>query len=289
MVARPLRGGPASPGHRRRAAGPVPLRIGGPHRRRSFRPFGDDRRAAASGDPRRPTADGPGPGPRASCPAARLADPALFAGVRPFQRGDPRRRIHERATARLGRPVSKRFEPSAVRDVVVVLDVQTLPGPVWLLQWDDELVEALAVAAGSLARRVLDDGSACGLAVNAWTYQPDRIGFVPPRAGPGQLARILDLLGRMSPVPSMPYSRMLATLTRRIPAGALVVTMSGRDPSELGPGLRRLRAGGFELLHVAVGQDASAYAAKVRHLGIPARVAELAPDWRTCDVVALAG
>lgn len=218
-----------------------------------------------------------------------VEDPALFAGVRPFQRGDPRRRIHERATARLGRPVSKRFEPSAVRDVVVVLDVQTLPGPVWLLQWDDELVEALAVAAGSLARRVLDDGSACGLAVNAWTYQPDRIGFVPPRAGPGQLARILDLLGRMSPVPSMPYSRMLATLTRRIPAGALVVTMSGRDPSELGPGLRRLRAGGFELLHVAVGQDASAYAAKVRHLGIPARVAELAPDWRTCDVVALAG
>ncbi|HVA85163.1 MAG TPA: DUF58 domain-containing protein, partial [Candidatus Saccharimonadales bacterium] len=33
-------------------------------------------------------------------------DPALFAGVRPFQFGDPRRRLHWRATARTGQPVS---------------------------------------------------------------------------------------------------------------------------------------------------------------------------------------
>lgn len=218
-----------------------------------------------------------------------VEDPALFAGVRPFQRGDPRRRVHERATARLGRPVSKRYEPSAVRDVVVALDVQTLPGPVWLLQWDEELVERLAVAAGSLARRILEDGAACGLAVNAWTYQPDRIGFVPPRAGPGQLARILDLLGRMSSVPSIPYGRMLGTLVRRVPAGALVVTMSGRDVGEAAPVFRRLRAAGFELLHVALGSEAAAHAARARRLGVAARVAELAPDWRTCDVVELAG
>jgi uncharacterized protein (DUF58 family) len=216
-----------------------------------------------------------------------VEDPALFAGVRPFQRGDPRRRVHERATARLGRPVSKRFEPSAVRDVVIALDIQTLPGPIWRLQWDDDLVEGLAVAAGSLARRILDDGSACGLAVNAWTYQPDRIGFVAPRAGPGQLARLLDLLGRMSPVPSIPAGRMLGAVARRIPAGSLVVTMSGRDPSELGPALRRLRASGFELLHVAVGREATAHAATARRLGVPVRVAGLAPDWRRCDVLEL--
>lgn len=217
-----------------------------------------------------------------------VEDPALFAGVRPFQPGDPRRRVHERATARLGRPVSKRFEPSAARDVVVALDIQTLPGPVWLLQWDEELVEGLAVAAGSLARRLLDDGAACGLAVNAWTYQPERIGFVPPRAGPGQLARILDLLGRMTPVASIPYGRMLGGLARRIPTGSLVVTLSGRDPSEFGPALRRLRASGFELLHVAVGPEARLHTATAGRLGIPARVAALAPDWRTCDVLELA-
>lgn len=217
-----------------------------------------------------------------------VEDPALFAGVRPFQPGDPRRRVHERAMARLGRPVSKRFEPSAVRDVVVALDVQTLPGPVWLLQWDEELVEALAVAAGSLARRVLDDGAACGLAVNAWTYQPDRIGFVPPRAGPGQLARILDLLGRMTPVPSMPYPRMLGMIARRVPAGSLVLGLTSRDPVELVPTLRRLRSSGFEVLLVALGPEAASHAAAARRHGLPVRLASLGSGWRTCHALELA-
>lgn len=217
-----------------------------------------------------------------------VEDPALFAGIRPFQRGDPRRRVHERATARLGRPVSKRFEPSAARDVVIALDAQTVPGPVWLLQWDDDLVESLAVAAGSLARRLLDDGAACGLAVNAWTYQPDRIGFVPPRAGPGQLARILDLLGRLTTVPSMPYPRLLGAIGRRISAGSLVMTLSSRDPSDALPVLRRLRSSGFEILHIALGPEATAHAALVRRFGLPARVARLAPDWRTCHAIELA-
>ena len=47
-----------------------------------------------------------------------VEDPSLFAGVRPFQAGDPRRRIHQRAFARTGRPLSKRFDPSTARQIV---------------------------------------------------------------------------------------------------------------------------------------------------------------------------
>ena len=65
-----------------------------------------------------------------------FVDPSLYGGVRPFQPGDALRRIHWRATARLGTPVSRRYEPARGREVVIALDVQTLPGAHWEMIWD---------------------------------------------------------------------------------------------------------------------------------------------------------
>ena len=216
-------------------------------------------------------------------------DPSLFAGVRPFQPGDPRRRIHQRATARLGRPVSRRFEPSTARQVVIALDIQTHDGPTWLLTYDEDLVESLAVAAGSLARQFLADGAACGLALNSWTYRLARTAFVPPRAGPEQLARIADMLGRMSTTASVPFSGLLAELPRWLGSDTLVFTLSSRDPIAVAPALRRLRSSGFEVRHVALGPRSKAHAAAARRVGIDALHGRLEPDWRTSDALTLVG
>ncbi|MFZ5852941.1 MAG: DUF58 domain-containing protein [Chloroflexota bacterium] len=218
-----------------------------------------------------------------------LEDPVLFAGVRPFQPGDPRRRIHQRASARLGWPVSRRFEPSTARHVLVALDVQTHPGPHWLLAYDDELVESLVVAAASLARRFLADGTACGLAANGWTYSLARTGFVAPHGGADQLIRIGDLLGRLSSTASVPFSHLLATLPARLPGECLVVTLSSRDPATFGSALRRLRSSGFEVRHIALGPRGPAWVVRARRLGIDARLARLEPDWRTSDALTVAG
>ena len=215
-------------------------------------------------------------------------DPALFAGVRPFQPGDSRRRVHARASARVGRPVSKRFEPPIARDVVVALDVQTHEGPHWLLAYDEDVMESLAVTAASLARRFLADGAACGLVANGWTWSPAHTAVVAPRAGQEQLTRIADMLGRLSSIPSLPFEDVLAGLPARVPGGALVWIVSSRDVAALGGVLRGLRAAGFELRLVALGPHAAAHAARARRLGIEAVVALLRPDWRSCDAVALA-
>jgi uncharacterized protein (DUF58 family) len=218
-----------------------------------------------------------------------LEDPALFAGVRPFQPGDPRRRLHERATARIGRPVSKRFEPSTARQVVIALDIQTNDDPYWLLTYDEDLVESLAVAAASLARRLLADGAAVGVAVNGWTYSPAHTGFVSARGGARQLTRIADLLGRTSSVASLPFERMIAGLPGRIPSGTLVISVAARDLGPALPALRRLRASGFEVRHVAVGPRSRALAERARRGGIEAVAGHLDPDWRTSDALTLAG
>ncbi len=216
-----------------------------------------------------------------------IEDPSLFAGVRPFQPGDPRRRVHERASARIGHPVSKRFEPSTAQTVVLALDLTTQPGPVWLLAYDEELVESLIVAAASLARRLLAEGAAVGLALNAWTYSRSRCGIVPTRADPDQLARITDTLARASQHPSMPYSQLLSELAPTLAAGTLVLSISSQDPAAYVMVLRRMRGGGHEVRHIALGPRAAVHAAHVRRLAIEASAAALDPDWRTSSALVL--
>jgi uncharacterized protein (DUF58 family) len=217
-----------------------------------------------------------------------VEDPSLFAGVRPFQEGDSRRRIHQRAFARTGRPLTKRFDPSTARQILVALDIQTEGMPFWSLAYDDDMVETLAVAAGSIARRLIADGAACGVAFNGWTYSLARIGFVPPRTGGDQLIRIADQLARMSSTPSAPFDRVLATLPTRLAPGTLILSISSRDPVLFAPALRRLRASGYEHRHVSLGPAAVTHATRARLAGFDAVAGALDPDWRTSASLTLA-
>jgi hypothetical protein len=157
------------------------------------------------------------------------------------------------------------------------------------MTYDDGVMESLAVVAASLARRLLADGAACGLAANGWTYTPSRIGFVAPRPGRDQLARVADILGRLTPIASVPFDDLLAVLPGRLAGGSLIWIVSSRDLAEVARPLRRLRASGFEVRSAAVGPRAAAHAALARRLGVAATAAHLRPDWRTADAVTLAG
>ena len=229
--------------------------------------------------------------PLGARPARRglVEDPSLFAGVRPFQAGDARRRIHQRAFARTGRPLAKRFDPSTARQILIALDIAADRQPYWSLAYDEDLVEGLAVVAASLARRLIADGAACGVAFNGWTYSLAQVGFVPPRAGGDQLIRISDQLARMSSTASVPFERVLASLPARLAPGTLVLTVSSQDPVRFVPALRRLRASGYEHRHVAFGPDATAHAVRARLAGLDAVAGALDPDWRTSATLTLAG
>ncbi len=218
-------------------------------------------------------------------------DPALFGGVRPFQPGDPLRRIHWRATARVGHPVSRRWEPARSRQVVLVLDVQTLPGPAWEMAWDPDAFEGLCVAAASLARAALDGGAAVGLAAAGFSGTSQRVAYLPGRSGPAQLGRVTDLLARLGPISSGSLGDLLTWLTRRVPAGTSLVILTARPPRPLGRFLRRLSSAGYgtEVL-VLQGADQVATDTAVteaRAVGITARAMRLDPAWETADVVAL--
>jgi len=217
------------------------------------------------------------------------ADPALYGGVRPFQPGDSMRQVHWRASARLGTTVSRRFEPARGREVVIALDVQTIEGPHWEMTYHDATFEGLCVAAASLARQLLAEGASCGIAAASFTGTIQQLAYLPPRASYGQLPRVSELLARIGPISSRPYASLLTWLTRRVPPGSVVLTLSSRDPLTFLPAMQRLARSGYRVEHVAFGDGAAAHAGAVRHAGLPASTATLDPDWEEADALVLAG
>lgn len=210
-------------------------------------------------------------------------DPSRFAGIREYAPGDPIKRIHPRASARLGRPVTKRFEPSRDREVLVALDIQTTPGPVWDVDFDTEAVEALYVTAASIARTLLGMGAAVGLTAAGYTGVESRFARLPVSASPGQTERLLDLLARLSSHPSAPFERLLAMVARTVRPGTTVLVLTTRDPVPFLAYLRGIARGGATILVVTCGPNGPADAARARSVGLSARCVRLDGTWRTAE------
>lgn len=216
-----------------------------------------------------------------------FVDPALFGGVRPFQPGDSLRQVHWRATARLGKPVSRRYEPARGREAVIALDVQTLPGAHWEMTWDEAAFEGLCTTAASLARRLLDDGASVGLAAASFTGTPQRFAWLAPQASASQLGRVGALLARIGPISSSPYGALLSWLTHRLAPGSTVMLLSVRDPRSFLPAARRLAGSGYGVELVATGEEASGHATAARATGLVAGVAAFTPDPEHADAIVL--
>jgi uncharacterized protein (DUF58 family) len=208
-----------------------------------------------------------------------IEHPALYAGVRDYQPGDPLRHLHHRASARLGHPVTKRFEPARERDLLVALDIQTLEGPTWQPAYDDDLVESLCVAAASLARHLREEGAAVGLAVAGYAGAPRPVAILAPSETADQVPRILDVLARLSPFPSAPFESLVAALPGRLRHGADVVVLTSRDPRPYIAALRRMQRLGFGVRVLALGPRASGAVATARAVGLEARMLRLEGSW----------
>jgi uncharacterized protein (DUF58 family) len=203
-----------------------------------------------------------------------FSDPTLFAGVRPFQAGDSLRSIHWRATARQAAVQTKRFEPSLSAQATIVFDVQTIEGPYWMLAYDEQLFEELAVAALSVARELIKRQTPCGFAAAGFTGSLQRLVFLPPRADRAQLGRIGDALARLSTESSAPLAQLLAWLPQRVARGTSLLVLSGRGATSSATVARRLRESGFAV-HFLLFGEGSQSAAEARRLGLsgwPARV-----------------
>jgi uncharacterized protein (DUF58 family) len=215
-------------------------------------------------------------------------DPTLFAGVRPYQLGDPRRAIHWRATARQGSIQTKRFEPALSRQQILVFDVQTVEGPYWMLDYEEELFEELCVAALSLARMLISADSSCGFAAAGFSGTTQRYVYLAPRADRAQIERIGDVLARMTPESSAPLVSLLAWLPSRVPRGTTITILSGRSPRTSAQVVKRLEQSGYPV-HFLLFRDGADGSYIARQAGLSALSAAVESEGRLPKAVVING
>ena len=213
-------------------------------------------------------------------------DPSRFVGIRAYAPGDPVRRIHARASARLGQPMTKRFEPSRDRDMLLVIDLEAPTSN--FDNWDippDEPAEALIVIAASIVRSLGERHAAFGLAAAGYSRATSRLAYLPVSHAPGQMERGLDLLARLSAEPSAPFERLTSLVGRVVTESTSVVVLTARDSRQLLRPLRALQRRGLAVRLLAAGSAGPGAAARARSAGIPAEVVDLDGPWQTASRV----
>ncbi|MCC6509780.1 MAG: DUF58 domain-containing protein [Pirellulaceae bacterium] len=92
-----------------------------------------------------------------------MEDPTLISGIRKYERGDPMRSVHWRATARTGTLQSKQYQPTSVAGATLVLDLHRLSNP----DRHEPIRSDLAVmAAASIAHTLMQMQQQFGLVSN---------------------------------------------------------------------------------------------------------------------------
>mgnify|MGYP001317827483 CR=1 FL=1 len=181
-------------------------------------------------------------------PRRLIEDPLRVAGVREYVRGDDPRRIHWKATARLGELQSKVYEPSSQYRLLILLDINSY-AETWM-GVDREIQELTISAAASLALWGLDEGYSVGLLANSLlaglgteqAAEGDEIKIaqgstiaamtfmhrtrIPMASDSAQRERILSTLGRLLAYFGSPIDGLIELEQATLPIGATVVLVS---------------------------------------------------------------
>ncbi len=172
-------------------------------------------------------------------------DPLRIAGLRDYEPGDPLRRIDWKATARRGELQSRVYEPSAVQQLYVLLNIDTLQHS-WEGYLKEELERTVSLAA-SLAVWGAGRRFATGLLANGSLPNSDRPLRLPPSRARSQLPRILEALAMVQPLTMGDLASHLRRESSRLPLGSTLVLAASLVPAELAEALRRLQADGHRV------------------------------------------
>lgn len=149
-------------------------------------------------------------------------DPLRVIGVRDYQVGDDPRRIHWKASARMGSLHSKIYEYTNQRRLLLLLDVGDEATA--LLETSRDMQEFSIAVAASLALAGLDEGYMVGTLINcSWLASPERTSATQTTAHPQQPA--FKAVEMAPPGIVVPFAserghdeRLLATFARLVPS-----------------------------------------------------------------------
>jgi uncharacterized protein (DUF58 family) len=183
-------------------------------------------------------------------PRRLIQDPLRTVGVRDYRPEDDLRHIHWKATAHKGDLQVRVYEPTAMLDLVVLLNVTTLEH-----HWQGvlpELFERTISVAGSIATWGIGQKHKVGLVTNGCLVQSDQPARVPPGRSPEQLPAILEMLAGVTPFATASIERVLHRESPRLPWGATLVVVTAIVTDRLAEAFVNLRNAGRRLALISL-------------------------------------
>ncbi len=179
-------------------------------------------------------------------------DPSRPQGIRDYQVGDPMKTVDWKVSAKMQQLQVRTFEPSSALTVVLVVAIETAER-----SWEGYVpadLEAIVVAAASLAAYASDREYSLGLFSNGTPILADRPMNIPPARSPEQLTIILEALATIRPLPVGPMPLQLTRKPRQFPIGATLVIVASLISDDMVEALLNLKRQGYELVVVHVGR-----------------------------------
>jgi uncharacterized protein (DUF58 family) len=143
-----------------------------------------------------------------------------FESLTEFREGDDPRRIDWRATARMNRPIIRRFQIERHRDVLVLIDCGRMMGAD---VGRGSKLDCAIDAALMLARVALQGADRCGMAL----FDDQVLGYLAPVSGLPSLGAMADCVYAASTRwRETDFARMFSTLQQRHSKRSLIVVLS---------------------------------------------------------------
>jgi uncharacterized protein (DUF58 family) len=181
-----------------------------------------------------------------------LTDPLHIIGVRDYAPDDSIRHIHWKASARLGEPQVKVFEPTVDLHTGLFLNLDTFER--YWEGMDSVRAESAIIAAASIATQLINQRAMVGLSANAVMAGSDQNLRVPAGRGSRQLETVLEGLARLTPMSVSNFPRLLSAEAREYPSGSTIVVIACIMTSSLEIAIRSLLEQGKRVVLISVGE-----------------------------------
>ncbi|MCP4425177.1 MAG: DUF58 domain-containing protein [Chloroflexi bacterium] len=182
-----------------------------------------------------------------------FTDPIKTQGIRDYQPQDRFRDVHWKATARRGNLQTKIYDPSTGMNLVVFLNVATMPKH-WMGFEPDLLERAVSVAA-SVANYGAEQGWGVGVYANGSVPGSDQPLRVPPGRSTEQLNHILEALAAVTEFATGAIERMMFRESPHLPWAATIVLVTAVTTPGITASLLRLKEAGRRVVLISLADD----------------------------------
>ncbi|MDI6772443.1 MAG: DUF58 domain-containing protein [bacterium] len=215
-------------------------------------------------------------------PRPLLEDPTRTIGVRDYQTTDPVRRVHWKATARIGRLQTRQYESTTTHRLAILLNMDTLGEYAEYRGFIRPLLELNIMVAASLAAWAEEQGIPVGLHANGYLPEGLRRVRLAPALGAVHLTAILEALAKVFSTPVMPLGDLMALEAGALPWGTTAIVVTAVVDSPLLAGIVRLQEAGHSTVLVLIGDRVAD-----PQLGIPTHRVRGEAGWRAMDEIRL--